>query len=243
MHVAATTPRVIQRCSILESRKKKKKNARSRERERARGRDGSSLVGSRLKSPKFRRGEPAGEQSDVQRPRDRIFREHVFAGDCGSRRDAGNVGVSRPCATGSGRANTETNPRHHHPPPPPPPPPPTLPPSTMPHPLLRRPPLPPPPLFREPSDSLPFNRYPSPPPLPSSPTLPSAVLMIAVWQAFFRRYSNPYATHVLSENILYREVGGTNLFNTRIFYKRVTASLLNRIWKLTNVSFSVCIPS
>lgn len=51
-------------------------------------------------------------RSDVQR--DRIFREHVFAGDCGSRRDAGSVGVSRPCATGSGRANTETNPRHHH---------------------------------------------------------------------------------------------------------------------------------
>lgn len=53
-------------------------------------------------------------RSDVQRTRDRIFREHVFAGDCGGRRDAGSVEVTRPCATGSGRANTETNSRHHH---------------------------------------------------------------------------------------------------------------------------------
>ncbi|KYN33273.1 hypothetical protein ALC56_12422 [Trachymyrmex septentrionalis] len=38
--------------------------------------------------------------------------------------------------------------------------------------------------------------------------------LIAICQAFFRHYPNPYAIHVLSENILYREVGGTNLFST-----------------------------
>lgn len=109
-----------------------------------------------------------------------------------SRRRLG-VGVSRPCATGSGRANTETNPRHrhrhhhHHQP---------ISihrPSTHRRrhyhrqrcrtlssdavasttissslPPLLLPALPPPPLFREPSDSLPFNRYPSPPPVPPS---------------------------------------------------------------------------
>jgi len=36
-----------------------------------------------------------------------------------------------------------------------------------------------------------------------------------------------YATHVLSKNILYREVDGTNLFSTRLFCKRATASLPN----------------
>jgi len=126
----------------------------------------------------------------VQRSRDHVFSASTFfAGDCGSRRDAGNVGVSRPCATGSGRANTETNPRHYrHQPTYPPtaaaaadtttvndaapsPPTPVVSTTISPSPLLLPlpppplpPPPPPPPLFREPSDSLPFNRYPSPPP-------------------------------------------------------------------------------
>ncbi|EFN72952.1 hypothetical protein EAG_11244 [Camponotus floridanus] len=186
---------------MLDSRAQKKREKKG-EKERKRERGGPrQFAGSRLKKPKFRRDKASDQrdganyihgrriefsESDVRR--DRIFREHVFAGDCGSRRDAGSVGVSRPCATGSGRANTETNPRHHHQPVSIHPSTHPLPPSTMPHPLLRRrrrrfhhhiivtttttTTLPLPALFREPSDSLPFTRYPSPPPVP-----PSAVLV------------------------------------------------------------------
>ncbi|CAL1688410.1 unnamed protein product [Lasius platythorax] len=55
---------------------------------------------------------------------------------------------------------------------------------------------------------------------------------IAVCQAFFRRYPNPYATHVLSEDTLYRKVSGTSLFSTRIFRKRATVSLPSWAQKL-----------
>ncbi|EZA55389.1 Protein preli-like protein, partial [Ooceraea biroi] len=57
---------------------------------------------------------------------------------------------------------------------------------------------------------------------------------IAVCRAFFRRYSNPYATHVLSEDTLYQEVRETSLFSTRIFRKRATASLSGCARKLLN---------
>lgn len=118
-----TTPRVTQRCSIHGCKKKRRK------REWETATVCRSLPPPRLKKPKFRRDEASGQrgganyirsrriefsEATCKRTRDRIFREHVFAGDCGSRRDAGSVGVSRPCATGSGRANTETNSRHHH---------------------------------------------------------------------------------------------------------------------------------
>lgn len=45
----------------------------------------------------------------------RIIREHVFGGDCESVATPSASGVTRPCATGSGRANTGTNPclLHH----------------------------------------------------------------------------------------------------------------------------------
>lgn len=95
--------------AMLDSRtqKKKKKKARSR----ARGRDGSPLVGSRLKSPEIparRAGGNAteritfvaGESSFPKRRAERTCSDRAtvfsastfFAGDCGSRRDAGNVG-------------------------------------------------------------------------------------------------------------------------------------------------------
>lgn len=52
---------------------------------------------------------------------------------------------------------------------------------------------------------------------------------IAVCQAFLERYPNPYATHVLSEDILYREVNGTGLFRrARGFSAKEPAALRYR---------------
>ncbi|XP_034172627.1 PRELI domain-containing protein 1, mitochondrial-like isoform X2 [Osmia lignaria lignaria] len=55
---------------------------------------------------------------------------------------------------------------------------------------------------------------------------------LTVCKSFFKRYPNPYASHVLSEDTVHREIKDGKFLNRRIFCKTTATSLPNWLEKL-----------